>query len=116
MLSGPPRSGSQRRHVRSAVPDDQAIPEPPKAVTVEVPPGDIDVSVTGGSATTGSDYTAPTTLTIGAGSYSATAFALPGLAVTDDALVEPGETMEAAVRRETLEESGILKTRKQGRR
>ena len=52
----------------------------------------IDVSVTGGTASA-ADYTAPTTLNVGGGTYASTAFAIPSLQVVDDAIVEPNETI-----------------------
>lgn len=57
-------------------------------------PVQVTVSVTGGTAT-GADFTAPTTVTIPAGTYdgtAATGVAIPGFTITDDAVVEPDET------------------------
>ncbi|TPW09115.1 MAG: hypothetical protein FD127_4243, partial [Acidimicrobiaceae bacterium] len=69
---------------------------PQLLVTGEVQAGHsvtIDVAVTGGSATA-SDFTAPTTVTVGAGTYTATAVAITGLAVTNDSVVEPDEDFQ----------------------
>lgn len=57
-------------------------------------PVQVTVSVTGGTAN-GADFTAPTTVTIPAGTYdgtAATGVLIPGFTVTDDAVVEPDET------------------------
>ncbi len=53
----------------------------------------IDSNVTGGTATA-SDFSQPSTLTVGAGSYAGQSFAIPSLSITDDAIVEPAETIE----------------------
>ena len=56
----------------------------------------IDVTVTGGDAAAGTDYTNTVSVTIPAGVYDGTvATALPiNLTITDDALVEGNETIE----------------------
>ncbi len=58
-------------------------------------PVQVTVDVSGGTAN-GSDFTAPTTVTIPAGTYdgtAATGVAIPGFTITDDAVVEPDETV-----------------------
>ena len=58
-------------------------------------PVQVTVDVAGGTAN-GSDFTAPTTVTIPAGTYdgtAATGVAIPGFTITDDAVVEPDETV-----------------------
>ena len=54
----------------------------------------IDVAVTGGTAASPADFTAPTTLTVPGGTYSAQAFAIPSLAIVGGSMVEPDETLE----------------------
>lgn len=59
----------------------------------------VTVTVTGGTAN-GSDYTAPTLVTIPAGTYdgtAATGIAIPGFTITDDDVVEPDETAAFAL-------------------
>ena len=65
-------------------------------VTGEVQTGhsvSVDVAVTGGTATAG-DFVAPTTLSIGTGSYFGQSFTIPSLAIIDDAAAETDETIE----------------------
>jgi len=69
---------------------------PELLVTGEVQAGhsvDVDVTVTGGTATSVTDFSVPMTLTVGAGSYTAQAFAIPGLGISDDSVIEPDETV-----------------------
>ena len=58
------------------------------SVTVSVA---VDGSGTASGA--GTDYHDPTTLTVIGGTYAAQAFAIPGLAVVNDSIVEPNETI-----------------------
>ncbi len=55
----------------------------------------INVVVDGSSTATGGgvDFVNPTTLTVTAGTYTATAFAIPSLAIISDSLLEPNETI-----------------------
>jgi large repetitive protein len=56
---------------------------------------DINVAVTGGTATGGGvDFTNPSTLVVGAGMYAAVAFDIPGLSIVNDAIVESAETIQ----------------------
>ncbi len=59
----------------------------------------IDVAVSGGTATSGTDYTlSPTTITVPAGDYSVTPANLNlGLAITADSIVESDETVQVSV-------------------
>lgn len=64
-------------------------------------PRTVNVSITGGTATLGTDYTTPSgttnfTVTIPAGTYQNTTVPL-GIAVIDDALTEGSETIQIAV-------------------
>lgn len=59
-------------------------------------PIDVTVSVTGGTATSAADFSAPTTVTIPAGTYdgtAATGVVIPGFAIADDTAVEGDETI-----------------------
>ena len=71
---------------------------PQLLVTGTVPAGQsvtIDVMVVGGTATGGGvDYNDPTTVTVAAGTYNATAVAITELSVIPDALIEPDETID----------------------
>ena len=73
---------------------------PQLLVTGEIEAGhsvDIDVTVSGGTAT-GSDFTAPTTLTLLGGTYTAASpQAIPSLAITPDGVVELDETIDLSI-------------------
>ena len=71
---------------------------PQLLVTGEVQQGHsvtVSVSVAGSSTASGGgvDFHSPTTLTITGGSYAATAFVIPTLAIVDDGTAEPDETI-----------------------
>ncbi len=55
----------------------------------------INVAVDGSSTATGGgvDFVTPTTLTVPAGTYAATPFAIPSLAIIADGVLEPNETI-----------------------
>ena len=52
----------------------------------------ISTAVTGGTAT-GTDFGSPSTLNVGAGTYASTPFAIPSLSISNEAIVEPDETI-----------------------
>ena len=72
---------------------------PQLLVTGEVQAGHsvtIDVAVIGTSTATGGgvDFDNPTTVTVPAGTYDATSFAIAGLSIVSDTLIEPDETID----------------------
>ena len=105
-------SGSQTTHEVSILDDDSLSVEfsqasgndaetsggnlPQFSVTGQVQAGhtvSVSAAVTGGSATA-TDFTGPSMLNVGGGTYSAMAFAIPSLAISHDSIVEPGETID----------------------
>ncbi|MFQ5756455.1 MAG: OmpA family protein [Acidiferrobacterales bacterium] len=54
----------------------------------------IDVNVTGGSATSGTDFANVVSITIPAGSYTGTVATAINLSIVDDTVVEPNETVD----------------------
>lgn len=74
---------------------------PQLLVTGTIEAGDsvtIDVTAVGGTATGGGvDYNNPMTVTIPAGTYSATPVDIAGLSIVPDTLIEPDETVELEI-------------------